>query len=82
MSKLPHCDSLATLEGKCIVANPELVSNGDQVTVTVDHELCIRGLQDVGVLVVLLDPFHPVLVVCHAQTISVLKDMLAHLFVG
>ena len=81
MTKLPHCDSLATLEGKCIVANPELVSNGDQVTVTVDHELCIRGLQDVGVLVVLLDPLHPILE-RHVQTISVLKDMLAHLFVG
>ena len=78
MTKLPaHWD---TLKGECIVANPEVIANGDQVAVPVDHKLCIRRLHDVGVFVVLLDPLHPIR--CHSQTISVFKDVLAHLFVG
>ena len=45
-TKLP----LAVLESKCIVANLEVVSDGDQVAVLIDFKLCHRRFKDVGIL--------------------------------
>ena len=76
---------MTVLEGKCVVANLEMVANSDQVTVSVHFKLCHRRFKDEGKLHILSNSLNPLCIVKplpYPQPIKVLHHVVTHLFVG